>query len=132
MRYCAAISLTLILLSPFSLSAETVFEENTVKSTEKITERSTAKTTELSTVQGTEKVIVRRKQAMSENTLTANTEPDTSKVFQEQTWGLGVLFRNAEIPFDTEADNVTSFVPMMFYQGETFFIRGIEGGAHLY
>ena len=40
--------------------------------------------------------------------------------------------RNAEIPFDTEADNVTSFVPMMFYQGETFFIRGIEGGAHLY
>jgi len=54
------------------------------------------------------------------------------KVFQEQTWGIGVLVRNAEIPFDTEADNVTSFVPMMFYQGETFFIRGIEGGAHLY
>jgi len=54
------------------------------------------------------------------------------KVFQEQTWGIGVLVRNAEIPFNTEADNVTSFVPMMFYQGETFFIRGIEGGAHLY
>ncbi len=54
------------------------------------------------------------------------------KVFAEQTWGIGVLVRNAEIPFNTEADNVTSFVPMMFYQGETFFIRGIEGGAHLY
>lgn len=54
------------------------------------------------------------------------------QLFAEQTWGIGVLFRNAEIPFATEADNVTSFVPMMFYQGETFFIRGTEGGAHLY
>ena len=54
------------------------------------------------------------------------------QIFQEQTWGIGALVRNAEIPFDTEADNVTSFVPMMFYQGETFFIRGIEGGAYLY
>lgn len=64
-----------------------------------------------------------------------NTTPESTannKVHQEKTWGLGVLFRNAQIPFDTEADNVTSFVPMMFYQGETFFIRGIEGGAHLY
>ncbi len=57
---------------------------------------------------------------------------DNRQVFQEQTWGVGVLMRNAEIPFDTEADNVTSVVPMMFYQGETFFIRGTEGGAHLY
>lgn len=55
-----------------------------------------------------------------------------SDTFEEQTWGIGVLMRNAEIPFDTEADNVTSFVPMMFFQGETFFMRGIEGGAHLY
>ena len=54
------------------------------------------------------------------------------QVFAEQTWGIGVLFRNAEIPFNTEADNVTSFIPMMFYQGENFFIRGTEGGAHLY
>jgi len=57
---------------------------------------------------------------------------DNRQVFQEQTWGVGVLMRNAEIPFDTEADNVTSVVPMMFYQGEIFFIRGTEGGAHLY
>jgi outer membrane protein len=54
------------------------------------------------------------------------------KLFNEQTWGIGALVRNAQIPFDTEADNVTSFVPMMFYQGETFFIRGVDGGAHLY
>ncbi len=56
----------------------------------------------------------------------------SEKVYEEQTWGIGALVRNAEIPFNTEADNVTSFVPMMFYQGEHFFIRGTEGGLHLY
>lgn len=66
------------------------------------------------------------------NNVSSNSSTKTSKVFEEQTWGLGVLVRNAEIPFDTDADNVTSFVPMMFYQGETFFIRGIEGGAHVH
>jgi len=66
-------------------------------------------------------------------TNSTSSEPkEQNKVYAEQTWGLGVLIRNAEIPFDTEADNVSSFVPMMFYQGETFFIRGTEGGAHLY
>ena len=54
------------------------------------------------------------------------------KNFQEKSWGIGALMRTATIPFDTEADKVTSFVPMMFYQGDTFFIRGIEGGAHIY
>ncbi len=70
--------------------------------------------------------------ASSSNNVSSTTDSKPSKVFAEQTWGLGVLVRNAEIPFDTEADNVTSFVPMMFYQGETFFIRGLEGGAHVY
>jgi len=66
------------------------------------------------------------------NNISSASSTKTSKVFAEQTWGLGALVRNAEIPFDTEADNVTSFVPMMFYQGETFFIRGLEGGAHVH
>jgi outer membrane protein len=66
------------------------------------------------------------------NNVSSNSSTKSSKVFEEKTWGLGVLVRNAEIPFGTEADNVTSFVPMMFYQGETFFIRGLEGGAHVY
>jgi len=54
------------------------------------------------------------------------------KQHQEKTWGIGVAMRYADIAFDTEADQVSSFVPMMFYKGERFFIRGIEGGAHLY
>ena len=39
----------------------------------------------------------------------------SDRVYQEQTWGIGAFIRNAEIPFDTKADNVTSFLPMMFY-----------------
>lgn len=54
------------------------------------------------------------------------------KEFNEKSWGIGALIRHSTIPFDTEADKVSSFVPMMFYQGDTFFIRGIEGGAYLY
>lgn len=52
--------------------------------------------------------------------------------YKEQTWGMGAVVRGASIAFDTEADKVSSFVPLMFYQGETFFMRGTEGGAHLY
>lgn len=50
---------------------------------------------------------------------------------QEKSWGLGFTIRSAEIPFDTDADTVTSVVPMMFYEGEDFYIRGIEGGAYI-
>ncbi len=50
----------------------------------------------------------------------------------EISWGLGLLIRHAEISFDTKDDHVSSAVPMMFYEGDTFFLHGIEGGAHLY
>ncbi|MBE0365407.1 outer membrane protein [Pseudoalteromonas ulvae UL12] len=50
----------------------------------------------------------------------------------EQDWGLGAFVRHAEIPFATQSDTVTSFVPMMFYQGEHFFIKGTEGGMHFW
>lgn len=104
MRYCVAISLTLSLFTSINLYAEGETETDISKKAQT-------------------------------NSISSESSTDTAeekKVFQEQDWGLGVLIRNAEIPFDTEVDNVTSFVPMMFYQGETFFIRGIEGGAHLY
>ena len=54
----------------------------------------------------------------------------------EQTWGLAAVVRNASIPYATEkvvADStVSTFVPMMFYQGDRFFLNGIEGGINLY
>ncbi|WP_114327246.1 MipA/OmpV family protein [Candidatus Colwellia aromaticivorans] len=50
---------------------------------------------------------------------------------KEKPWGLALTMRTANIHFDTEEDNVSSVVPMMFYEGDTFFIRGTEGGVHL-
>ncbi len=50
---------------------------------------------------------------------------------EEKPWGLGLLVRSASIPFNAEDDKVNSIVPMMFYEGDTFFLRGIEGGSHL-
>lgn len=54
----------------------------------------------------------------------------------EQTWGLAAVVRNASIPYATEDvvedSTVSTFVPMMFYQGDRFFLNGIEGGVNLY
>lgn len=57
-------------------------------------------------------------------------EPETSQL--QETWGLGAVFRSAQIPFGTEENHVHSFVPMLFYRGEHFFLNGIEGGLDLY
>lgn len=51
---------------------------------------------------------------------------------KEKSWGLGIMMRSADIPFDTQVGTVTSVVPMMYFEGEDFFLRGIEGGGHLY
>lgn len=54
------------------------------------------------------------------------------EVESEKEWGLAVLMRQSEIAFKTESRSVSSFVPMLFYKGDRFFMRGLEGGAHLY
>ncbi len=50
------------------------------------------------------------------------------KDYIEQDWALGVTIRTATIPFATTERTVASFVPLMFYFGEKFYVRGIEGG----
>jgi len=57
---------------------------------------------------------------------------DGEKEYIEQDWGLGVTMRTATIPFATSERTVASFVPLMFYNGERFFLRGIEGGYRFY
>lgn len=58
---------------------------------------------------------------------------------KEQSWGIAAVVRTATIPYNsvtndiTEVDSsVSTFIPMMFYQGDTFFIDGMAWGAHLY
>ena len=47
-------------------------------------------------------------------------------------WGIAAVVRTATIPFTGSNQSVSSFVPMMFFEGEDFFVRGTSGGAHLW
>ncbi|WP_052737493.1 MipA/OmpV family protein [Grimontia sp. AD028] len=72
----------------------------------------------------------------------ANSEPEpieksetleTLRLKRSENWGLAATIRSAGIPYaDSGSDIVSSFVPMMFYEDEAFFIDGIEGGLRLW
>jgi len=46
-------------------------------------------------------------------------------------WGIAAMVRTANIPYASQNDTVSSFVPMLFDEGERFFMRGIGGGMHV-
>ena len=50
----------------------------------------------------------------------------------EKDWGIAFGIRNAKIPYPTEEERVTDVIPLMFYDGDIFFIRGLTGGAKLF
>ncbi len=50
----------------------------------------------------------------------------------EKDWGIAGGFRIARIPYPAQEEQVADFMPLMFYDGDTFFIRGLTGGAKLY
>ncbi len=58
-------------------------------------------------------------------------EEPTELLTKRSQWGLGISYRSATIPYANVTENsVTSIVPMMFYQGEHFYINGLEAGLH--
>ena len=59
----------------------------------------------------------------------------TNQIFasvKENNWGIAAGYRSAMIPYASEENTVEDFIPLLFYQGDTFFIRGLTAGAHLY
>ena len=50
----------------------------------------------------------------------------------EKDWGIAVGLRHAKIPFKTKDESVQDFIPLMFYDGDIFFMRGLTGGIKLY
>lgn len=64
--------------------------------------------------------------------LHATAATDGDKVNQEQEWAVGATMRAATIPFATDEKKVTSFVPMIFFEGNRFFFRGTEGGLRFW
>jgi MipA family protein len=47
----------------------------------------------------------------------------------EQDWGLAVGIRSGGIPFAADEGSVYSFIPMIYYEDEHFFLNGLEGGV---
>ena len=58
--------------------------------------------------------------------------PVPGQAYPQQDWGIAAVVRTAEIPFEGVNDSVSSFVPMLFYEGDRWFVRGTAGGAHLW
>ena len=54
------------------------------------------------------------------------------KIYPEQTWGIALGGRTATNIFDTGDGSVNSLVPLLFYEGERFYLDGLEGGFHFY
>ena len=59
---------------------------------------------------------------------------DSTQTLQpERPWALGMIARTATIPFKTESDRtVGTLVPLIFYDGEIFYMRALEGGLRFY
>ena len=57
----------------------------------------------------------------------------TTTVQPERPWALGMIARVATIPFETEGDRtVGTLIPLIFYDGEIFYMRALERGFRLY
>ncbi len=50
----------------------------------------------------------------------------------EKDWGIAVGIRSAKIPYFAKEDRVDDFIPLLYYDGDLFFIRGLTGGIKLY
>ncbi len=50
----------------------------------------------------------------------------------EKDWGIAIGIRSAGIPYPAEKNSVQDVIPLLFYDGDTFFIRGLTAGIKLY
>jgi len=50
--------------------------------------------------------------------------------YKQQVWGIGGMMRLASIPFDTdgEAKEVSTFIPLLYFENDHFFYNGLTGG----
>lgn len=61
---------------------------------------------------------------------TKNTNEESLET--EKNWGIAGVIRTASIPYETESETVSTFIPMMFFENEYVFINGMEGGVYIY
>ncbi len=70
----------------------------------------------------------------AENKLPAlgSTEENLERFHQDQKWGIAIGLRHADIPFTADDESVEDVLPLMFFENDRFFLRGIEGGIKLH
>ncbi|MEJ6060402.1 MipA/OmpV family protein, partial [Aliivibrio salmonicida] len=61
-----------------------------------------------------------------------NTENTDIISEKEKQWGIAAVIRTASIPYATDIETVSTFIPMMFFENDYVFINGMEGGIYLY
>jgi outer membrane protein len=66
------------------------------------------------------------------SSLAADSNEIALSKYNEQDWGVGVVYRSGNIPYMTEDSVVSSLVPMLFFENEYIFLHGIESGIKLY
>jgi outer membrane protein len=47
-------------------------------------------------------------------------------------WGIAIGYRIADIPYPAKDGHVDDFIPLLFYDSDLFFVRGLTVGAKLY
>lgn len=58
--------------------------------------------------------------------------PHSPSSSEKESWGVGIGLRSANIIFDTSDDVVHDVMPLLFYQGENFYLDGASGGYQFY
>lgn len=57
---------------------------------------------------------------------------EETSLVAEKVWGVAAGIRSGTVVFDTGDNLSTGFLPLLYYQGDRFYLDGIEGGIHLY
>lgn len=63
---------------------------------------------------------------------TAASHPHSHSSSEKESWGVGIGMRSANIIFDTSDNVVHDVMPLLFYQGESFYLDGASGGYRFY
>jgi outer membrane protein len=58
--------------------------------------------------------------------------PSHANAVEQRNWGIAMGLRSAKIPYATKEDHVSDIIPLMFYDGDIFFVHGLTGGMKLY
>ena len=59
-------------------------------------------------------------------------ELSASGIEKKESWGVGIGIRSATMPFKTSGNTVNDVIPLLFYQGENFYLDGASGGYNFY